>query len=93
MRTQPHQTAEPCPQVWGTLYFVGNLFWSEVSQTWNRRAEVLIVSFLEGKWKKKETELQPSRLLRASAFRDGVPPMGRRDLHRPQTEVPAAAQE
>ena len=94
MRTQPHQTTETCPQAWGTFYFLGNLVLSEVSQTWNMKAHVLIVSFLEGKWKKKETERLPSGLFIASTFRDGAPPMGRKEPHvlqRPRT-LPTAAQ-
>ena len=57
-------------------------------------ADVLIASFLEGKWKKEKTESQTSGLFTASTFRDGAPPIGRRDLHllqRLQTQVPTAA--
>lgn len=61
MRTQPHQTAEPCPQVWGTFYFMGNLFLSEVSQTWTMRADGLIVLL---SWRKMEEKRN-----RTSAFR------------------------
>lgn len=95
MRTLPHHTVEPCPQGWGTFYFMEALSLSKVSQPWDTGADVLIVSFLEGKWKKEETEPQPPSLFTASTFRDSAPPVGRRDLHLlqiPQTQMPTAGQ-